>query len=198
VSRVPLAISTTFVVLLAIVPLGAAANPLIPTPIGAGRAFHPRALSASVAQRRRVAGLTCAASEGRRFGVHIELFARGRVVIVPAGIGVAPPWSSPRPHVVVGACSYAARTSTATGVVELTHGSSLTLGRFFALWSQPLDARRLVGFRAGAGERVRAWVGGVPWRGSVRDIPLWRHAEIVLELGKYIAPHTTYLFWKGL
>lgn len=27
----------------------------------------------------------------RRFGVYVELFAHGRVILLPAGIGVAPP-----------------------------------------------------------------------------------------------------------
>ena len=196
---------TAFAVLAALVfatlvfaTLGATANPLIPTPIGAGAKFHPRALSAPVVRRRKIGGLRCERTSRRRFGVHVELFARGRVVLVPAGIGVAPPWSTPRPHVVAGSCSYAARTSTPTGVIEVEKGLRLTLAGFFAIWGQPLDANRLAGFSARHRERVRAYVGGAAWRGAVRDIPLHRHAEIVLELGAYIPPHSTYLFWRGL
>lgn len=175
-----------------------AGNPLIPTPIGVGPRFHPGALSPAVAQRKPIDGLRCEASRGPRFGVHVELFAHGRVVLVPAGIGVATPWTSPRPHVVTGSCSYPARTTTPTGVIEIPRGRQLTLARFFAVWGQPLDAGRLVGFRGRRGEGVRAYVGGARWRGPVGAIPLAPHAEIVLELGRYIPPHSTYLFAKGL
>jgi len=34
--------------------------------------------------------------------------------------------------------------------------------------------------------------------GSPRSIVLRRHAEIVLELGVFIPPHSTYAFPKGL
>lgn len=176
----------------------AARNPLIPTPIGAAPGFHPPALSRPVATRREVAGLRCERESGTRFGVHLELFARGRVVIVPAGIGVAPPWSNPRPHVVSGACSYAARTTTPTGVIEVRTGRELTLRDFFAVWGQSLGERRLAGFRAPPRQDIRAYVAGSRWRGSVRAIPLARHAEIVLELGPYIPPHSTFLFTRGL
>jgi hypothetical protein len=175
-----------------------AGNPLIPTPIGAGPRFHPRALSSAVAQRKPIGGLRCEAAVAPRFGVHLELFARGRVVLVPAGIGVATPWRTLRPNLVAGPCSYPTRTSTPTGVIEIPRGRRLTLGRFFAVWHQPLDARHLAGFTAGPGQRVRAYVGGARWRGPIGAIPLSHHAEIVLELGRYIPPHSTFLFGRGL
>jgi hypothetical protein len=177
---------------------GASRNPLIPTPIGAGPEFHPPALSPSVVARRKIAGLRCERSGARRFGVHVELFARGRVVIVPAGIGIAPPWRNERPQVVSGACSYAARTTTPTGVVEVTPRKKLSLAHVFAVWGQPLGARRLAGFTARSGQRVRAYVGGKRWHGDVGAIPLRRHSEIVLELGPYIPPHMTFMFGRGL
>ncbi len=131
-------------------------------------------------------------------GVHLELFGRGRVVIVPAGIGVAPPWRLHGAEVLDGACSYPARTRRPTGVIELAAGARLTLGRFFALWGQPLGPDRLAGFRASGGERVRGYVDGRRWRADVRAIPLRRHAEIVLELGAYVPPHARYRFERGL
>jgi hypothetical protein len=173
-------------------------NPLIPTPIGVGPRFHPPALSRAVAARRAVAGLRCGTAGARRFGAHLELFARGRVVIVPAGIGIAPPWSHERPQVVSGQCSYAARTTTPTGVIEVSRGRALSLARFFALWGQPLGPRRLAGFTAPKGRPVRAYVGGTRWPGALGEISLRRHAQIVLELGRYIPPHVTFLFAKGL
>ena len=55
---------------------GAGAFPYPPTPIGAAAAFHPPPAASTVRLR----------CSGPRYGVHLELFARNRVVIVPAGI----------------------------------------------------------------------------------------------------------------
>jgi hypothetical protein len=178
--------------------LDAAAGTLVPTPIGVGPLFHPRALSASVARALPVGSMACTRSSKRRFGVHLELFARGRVVIVPSGIGIAPPLRRRDAYVVSGRCSYPMRSREPTGLIEIARSSHLTLREFFAVWGKPLAARRLVGFRARTGEHIRAYVDGRLFRGSVRAIPLRRHAEIVLELGRYIPPHVSYRFRKGL
>ncbi len=171
---------------------------LVPTPIGVGPSYHPGALNSTVSRGLPVGRLTCTRSADQRVGVHLELFGRGRVVIVPAGIGVAPPWHARDDHVLGGRCSYPARTLEPTGVIQLLGDSRLTLGMFFELWGQPLDADRLAGFRASGGERVRAYVDGRRWRGDARAIPLRRHAEIVLELGASVPPHPNYHFERGL
>ena len=55
----------------------------------------PTAAPPAVAGARRggapIAGLRCSRAEQGRFGVHLELFAARRVVLVAPGIGVAPP-----------------------------------------------------------------------------------------------------------
>jgi hypothetical protein len=161
---------------------------VIPTPIGVGPGYRlaPGA--------HRLAGLRCSARPARRFGVHLELFARRRVVIVPAGIGQRAPLGR-RGRRLVGACSLPLRTAEPTGVVEIAAGARpLTLGDLFRVWGQPLGARRLGPFRA----PVRAWVGGRAWHGPVTAIPLGRHAEIVVEAGGFIPPHPAYLFPAGL
>ena len=43
-----------------------------------------------------------------------------------------------------------------------------------------------------------AFVGGKRFRGDPRTIALARHAEVVLEIGGYVQPHTRYLFPAGL
>jgi hypothetical protein len=171
---------------------------LVPTPIGLGPGYHPPALSASVRARRPVGELRCEGAGLNRVGVHLELFGRGRVVIVPAGIGVAPPWRHLGLYRVSGGCSYSARTRDPTGVIEIAAAHRLTLGDFFDIWGQPLGRRRLAGFRARGKDTVRAFVDGSPWNRSARAIPLRRHAEIVLELGVYVPPHAGYRFGNGL
>ncbi len=75
--------------------------------------------------------LTCGPA-GETFRVHLELFAHRRVVIVPAGIGVAR-----------GGCVYPARTLTPTGVVEVARGAKLRLGDLFRIWGRRLGPRSL-------------------------------------------------------
>lgn len=169
----------------------------IPTPIGVGVRFHPPAATLAVLHGAPIGPHRCAAG-GRRFGVHLEVFARGRVVIVPAGVGVATPRARSGAHVIPRGCSYATRTVEPTGVIEVRRGSRVTLGDFFQIWGQPLSTTRLAGFRTTASAPVRAYVAGRRWRGSLRTIPLRRHTQIVLQLGRFIPPHRAFLFRPGL
>jgi hypothetical protein len=116
------------------------------------------------------------------------------VVVVPPGIGIAPPRRRRGAYVAGGRCSYPLRTREPTGVVEVERGRALTLGDLFAIWGRRLSRRRLASFRG----RVDAFVGGVPWRGDPRAIPLRRHAQIVLEVGGRVPPHVRYRFPTGL
>jgi hypothetical protein len=146
------------------------AFPYPPTPIGTGPKFHPPAAT-------RAVPLRCARTT--RFGVHLELFARNRVIIVPAGIR----------HRCL-------RTRWPVGIVEVR--GRQTLGGFFRVWGQPLSRTRLVGFHTTRSRPVRAYVGGRRWDGPLRRIPLKRHSNIVLQLGRYIPPKKVFLFPLGL
>jgi hypothetical protein len=158
-------------------------------PIGIGPRFQPRAPARAVpACRRRL---------GARFGAHLELFARDRVVLVPAGIGVGRPLRMARGRVAAARCYGAAVTLDPTGVVLVRQGSRATVGALFAQWGTPLAARRLAGFATRQGI-VRAYVNGRRYDGDPRAIRLVRHAEIVLELGAFVAPHRAYAFPAGL
>jgi hypothetical protein len=170
----------------------------IPTPIGVGALYHPSASSPPVVRAEPVGRLRCSSAERQRFGVHLELFANRRVMIVPAGIGMAPPLRRDGATVRSARCSYPVRTRQPTGVFEVEAGRRLTLGDAFSVWGRPLSRSRLAGYRARRGEQIRAWVGGCPWTGSLRRIPLRRHAQIVLEGGGFVPPHASYLFPRGL
>ena len=166
-----------------------------PTPIGAGAAYRPAMTERAVLRGARVAGLRCG-STGVRYGVHLELFANRRAVIVPAGIGVARPAARRFGRLVPRGCTYPARTLTPTGVIEVRAGSRLRLGDVFRLWGRQLGPGRLVGFRSP--RALLVFVAGRRWRGDPRAIPLTRHAQIVLELGGYVPPHPSFLFPGGL
>ena len=167
---------------------------LVPVPVGHGRAFRPPSLSAAAGEGRPVGPLRCSRSAARRFGVHLEVFARGRVVVVPAGIGVTPPRRRDGAYVLGGRCHYALVTREPTGVVEVAAGTRATLGDLFGLWGQPLSRTAVAGFDG----RVRAHVGGREWRGDPRAIPLEPHAQIVVQVGPFIPPHARYAFPPGL
>jgi hypothetical protein len=171
----------------------ASAQGPVPTPIGVGPRFHPSATSAAVAVARPIGRFTCGARVRRLVRTHVEVFARRRVVIVPAGVGVAPPFLRRDGFVRPGRCSYPLRTVEPTGVVEVDAALRPTLGEFFAVWGQQLGSQRLLSFSG----RVRAYVAGRRWQGDPRRIPLRRHAQIVLQVGQYIPPHRTYLFGPG-
>jgi hypothetical protein len=171
----------------------ASAEAPVPTPIGVGPRFHPGPTPAAVAAARPIGRFACGASAGRIVRAHVELFARSRVVIVPAGIGMAPPFILRRGFVRAARCSYPLRTAEPTGVIELDATLRPTLGDLFSVWGRPLGRERLLGFSG----VVRAYVAGRRWRGDPRRIPLQRHSQIVVEVGGYVPPHRSYLFGPG-
>lgn len=147
--------------------------PVYPWPIGVGPRYQPTA--------RPAAELTCAS--GRRFAVHVELFANRRVIVVPRGIGVAPT-----------GCHAPLSTDAPTGVVRVLADRTYTLADLFRTWGRTLSPTRLLSFRG----RVSVFVGGRCFMGDPRTVPLTRHAEIVVETGGHVPPHVDYLFPKGV
>lgn len=164
----------------------------MPTPIGVTSAYRLPAAGAAVRAARPVGALTCARASATRFRVHLELFARRLVLLVPAGIGIAPPLHRDGVYVTGGRCLYPVRTREPTGVVEVASARPVSLGDLFRVWGQPLGPRRLAGFRATT--PLLAFVNGRRVHGDPRAIPLRRHDEIVLEIGGYVPPHSSYLF----
>jgi hypothetical protein len=150
-----------------------------PWPIGVGPRYHPPAAPAAVRAGRPVGTSICSVYR-IRFDAHVEIFASRRVAILPRGIGRGPR-----------GCWYAASTNAPTGVVRLI--APMTLGDLFRIWGQPLGPHRLLSFRG----TTHAFIGGRRYAGDPRGIWLTRHAQIVLEIGGYVAPHPSYLFPKG-
>jgi hypothetical protein len=158
-------------------------------PIGAGPRFRPAARSGPVPGR-------CASPLGRRAGVHLELFAANRAVLLTPGIGVRRPWRVAGGRITRARCYGALATVDPTGVVLTRPGARLTVGDVFRAWGRPLRARRLLSFHPGG--RVRAYVDGRRWTRTVpAAVPLTHHAEIVLELGPYVPPHRSFTFPAG-
>ena len=158
-------------------------------PIGTGPRFQPPATGP-------VAG-SCLPSLGARDGVHVEVFAANRVVLLPAGIGVRSPQVSPAGQITRARCYGALVTLEPTGLVLVRAGARLTTAALFRSWGQPLSVTRLASFGAAARGGVAVFVDGRPWRGAPGAVPLTPHAEIVLEVGPYVPPHSSYAFPPG-
>lgn len=168
---------------------GSADLAAIPLSIGRGPKFLPPAIGHRSAHAR----LACGRRPPLTYGAHVELFAAGHVVQVPAGIGVGPPVTRRGAYVTRGRCWHPLYTTEPTGLIEIAAATTPTLGTLFDVWRQPLSPTRLVGFHGG----VRAYVGGARRHGDPRAIPLRRHAQIVLEVGPYVPPHPAYEFPPG-
>jgi len=165
----------------------------VPTPIGVGPRYRLPPAPARVLQAAPVGRFRCGRTAPTRMRVHVELFANRRVLLLPAGIGMAPPLARDGAYIVRARCSYALRTTAPTGVIDVAPGSAATIGDLFRVWGQPLSPMRLAGFRG----RVQAYVTGHVWRGDLRAIRLRRHGQIVLEVGGYVRPHAFFLFGRG-
>jgi hypothetical protein len=158
-------------------------------PIGRGPDFQPPV-------RGPVIG-PCARELGPRAGVHVEVFGANRVVLIPAGIGTTPPRTLLSGRIASAGCYGALVTLEPTGLVLVRPGALLTLGDLFRSWGQRLSSRRVATFSAPAGDEVRVFVDGRRWRGPSAVIPLSRHSEIVVEVGQYVPPHSSYAFPPG-
>jgi hypothetical protein len=129
--------------------------------------------------------------------VHIEIFAANRVVLIAAGIGTRPPRRLAEGRIMSAGCYGALVTLEPTGVVLVRSGSTPMLSAVFRSWGQPLSARRVASFNAEPDHRVRVFVAGRRWTGPVGAVPLRAHAEIVVEVGPYVPPHSRYTFPPG-
>jgi len=158
-------------------------------PVGVGPRFHPP-LSGQVSG-------SCQPALGPRDGVHVEVFAANRVLLLPAGIGTRPPRASLDGRITAARCYGALVTLDPTGVVLVRPGAELTLGALFSSWGEPLSRIRLASSIAAARTTVTVHVDGRPWPGAPAAVPLTRHAEIVLEVGPHVPPYSSYAFPTG-
>ncbi|HEV7461764.1 MAG TPA: hypothetical protein VGN78_14595, partial [Solirubrobacteraceae bacterium] len=59
--------------------------------MGPSAAYMPPARGAAASAGTPIRQLRCTPGGDGRVGAHVELFAQRRVVVIPAGIGMAPP-----------------------------------------------------------------------------------------------------------
>lgn len=171
-------------------------------PLGRGARFQPPPISRLVRARAPLGWLRCHATSAHPYAAHIELFAQAHEIVVPAGIGIAPPRHHQGASVDRGACAYPVRTADPTGVILIDPSSirhaQPNVGDLFKLWGQTLGRHRLAGFTSVGNRSVVAFVDGRRVLGPPGAIPLRRHAQIVLEIGPHVQPHPSYRFADGL
>ncbi|HEY7537743.1 MAG TPA: hypothetical protein VH721_07125 [Gaiellaceae bacterium] len=118
--------------------------------------------------------------------VHLTLFVEGEARQVPAGVGIWPPLGPQNyrngQFGQVGNCLSWLNTRYADGLihVEAAVERSFVLGEFFDVWGQPLGPSEVGPARG----EVTATVNGKVWTGDPREIPLERHAQIQLQVGR--------------
>jgi hypothetical protein len=152
-------------------------------PIGRGPRFQPP-IEGSIPG-------ACTSRLGIREQAHVELFGANRVVLLAAGIGARAPRRLVDGRLRRAACFGELVTLDPTGTVYFRPDTHPTVGELFSAWGQPLTPKRIASFTGG---RVRVYVDGRTRRGSPRSVPLQSGAEIVLEVGPYVPPHTRFTF----
>ena len=116
---------------------------------------------------------------------HLVVFVNGKQRIVPYGIGIGPPLKGQNTKagsfVTQGSCFSWLHTHAADGIIHLEGPAqrTYTLGEFFDIWGQPLNATQV----GPAHGHVTALFNGKYWDGDPRQIPLLKHAQIQLEVG---------------
>ena len=168
-------------------------------PLVAGGALGPASSPAPGSSR---GGVPCGSKEQITYHVHARLtiFVDGKPRSVPAGVGIAPPLRIAKnrggPFVSGGRCFSFLHTHAADGIIHIEAPGPVAfkLGQFFDVWRQRLDSRHL-GHAAG---RVVAYVNGRRYRGDPRTIPLRKHAQIQLELGRPRVAPVSITFPRGL
>jgi len=140
-----------------------ALRPSAPFFANAGDGVRPDGVGCTGAGRVVVRGLA-----------HLDVFADGRRVPVPGGIGVRP------------TCAYWLRTTRDDGIVTIASPErrTFTLGDLFDIWGAPLSRRRVLAFAVGPDRPVRVFVNGRRVTGDPRATRITGGREIALVIGR--------------
>ena len=127
-----------------------------------------------------------------RSEAHIELFGANKVVLLPGGIGTRAPRHSVDGQLTRAACFGSVVTLNDEGILYLRRGSDVTLKTLFKAWGEPLTETRIAAFSGGG--QVKVFVNGRRRRIDPRDLRITPNAEIVIEVGPYVPPHTRFAY----
>jgi hypothetical protein len=133
-------------------------------------------------------GIPCGTTEQLTYHVHayLAIFVNGKPRAVPLGVGIGGPRkitkSAQGSFVSGGSCFAFLHTHSSDGIIHIEAPGPVkfTLGQFFDVWAQALGRTHL----GPVNGRVIAYVNGKRWKGDPRAIPLARHKQIQLEVGR--------------
>lgn len=152
-------------------------------PIGRGPRFQPGPGNSPLGACRR--------PFGAREHAHLEIFGADRVVLLATGLGTRPPRHIRDARLLSAACFGEVTTVDPTGTVYFRAGTRPTVADVFRTWGQSLSTTRIASFTGG---RVRVYVDGHRRAGSPGAVVLRPNAEIVLEIGPRVPPHSHFTF----
>jgi len=155
---------------------------IVPTPIGKGAAYRPPA-------KAPLPELCKPGPVQGAFRAHVELFANKQAVVIPSGIGIGRPPETRLGRIVDAPCRAEARTLDPTGVVDFDR-DDLTVGDLFRVWRERLGPTQLLSFQGA----VRAYRAGDRISGDPADLDLTDGAQIVIQSGRFVPPHRSFLF----
>jgi len=103
------------------------------------------------------------------------VLVQGRSVAILANIGIT------------ASCLYWLHTHDQSGLIHIeapaTEASTVfTLGDFFDVWGQPLDATHIASLALAPDQKLDVYLDGQPYPGNPRSVPLGAHAQVVLEV----------------
>ena len=150
---------------------------------------------------RPIDAIQCQGAEQVLFHIHAHLtvFVDGTARQIPYGVGIPGAQVSATslgPYVAAGSCFYWLHTHAADGIIHIESPvqRTYTLGNFFDVWGQKLSPNQ-VGQVNGP---VRALYNGQVFRGNPRDVPLTKHAQIQLDIGRPLVAPVAINFPPGL
>jgi hypothetical protein len=150
----------------------------------------PGAARAQSAAGAPIDGIRCDASEGAVFHIHqhVSILDHGKPIEIPDDVG--------RPSNA--ACFYWMHTHTADGIIHVESPviRIFTLGNFFDIWGQPLNATHVSTAVVKKGQ-LHVFVDGEPYHGDPRTIGMTLHADIVLEAGPPYSKPVPFTDWQG-
>jgi hypothetical protein len=170
-----------------------------PSPVisAAGRTTSPPwGTPPDAARAVAAAGLPMLGAEGTALHIHahLDVFANGSPVQVPAEIGIDQAQQQISPL----------HTHDSTGVIHIESPdktATFTLGQFFTEWQVSLAADHIGGLTVDATHHLKVYVNGKPYTANPANLVLAAHDEIAIVYGTDAQPVTvpsSYAWTNGL
>ena len=160
----------------AVPPAQTVSNPETISSISTSTAPWPAELD-HLRERLAAIGLPALSQEGTVLHIHqhIDIFVDGKLVPVPAGVGI---------NEFAGFISDI-HVHDNTGIIHVESPTvqTFTLGQFFDIWGVRFTAQSIGGYESGNGKSLKVFVNGVPYTGDPRQLALAAHEEIVVAYG---------------